>query len=58
MLSNSISTIVDAMDKIDKAKKESAQPQLKVGPQIIEPIGPSTGPANAPSFGFGVTGTF
>lgn len=55
---DAISTIVDAMDKIDKAKKERAQPKLKIGPQVIEPIGPSTGPANAPSFGFGVTGTF
>ena len=55
---DAISTIVGAMDKIDKAKKESAQPKLKIGPKVIEPIGPSTGPANAPSFGFGVEGTF
>jgi hypothetical protein len=55
---DAISTIVDAMDKIDKAKKERAQPKLKIGPKVIEPIGPSTGPANAPSFGFEVTGTF
>jgi hypothetical protein len=59
-----MSSILEAMDKIDKAKKTAAQPKLKIGPQVIVPFGPPREPTpsdplgSSPSFGLGISGTF
>lgn len=61
---DAISNIVDAMDKINKAKEKNAIPTLKIGPTITIPFGPPRAGTlddpvgNAPMFGIGITGTF
>lgn len=61
---NSVDTIYQAMQKIDKAKTACrTKPKLKFGPQVTVPFGPSTevdpkNPANKPSYGFGFTYEF
>jgi hypothetical protein len=59
-----MSSVLDAMDKIEKSKTTPAQAKLKIGPQLTVPFGPTRAPTpadplgNSPSIGFGLSGTF